>query len=108
MLMRLCFFNDQANPLPLGHRAIKPCRASVSGSPTEEVEEAAALLAYEAQGLGEPVRTPYEPPESSASRLPIGERTGLNELQLLGSLWLRFLTLIQGLWLTAVRLVPGS
>ena len=56
--------NGQANPLPLGHRAIKPCRASVSGSPTEEVEEAAALLAYEAQGLGEPVRTPYEPPES--------------------------------------------
>ena len=26
----------------------------------------------------------------------------------LGSLWLRFLTLIQGLWLTAVRLFLGS
>jgi len=38
--------------------------ASVSGSPTEEVEEAAAFLACEAQGLGEPVMTPYEPPES--------------------------------------------
>jgi hypothetical protein len=37
--------------------------ASVSGSPTEEVEEAAAFLACEAQGLGEPVMTAYEPPE---------------------------------------------
>ena len=25
MLMRLCFFNDHANPLLMGHRAIKPC-----------------------------------------------------------------------------------
>jgi hypothetical protein len=38
--------------------------ANVSGSPTEEVEEAAAFLACELHGLGEPIMAPYEPPES--------------------------------------------
>jgi hypothetical protein len=54
-------------PGPLGAGLIRADLlnpASVSGSPTEEVEEAAAFLACEAQGLGEPVITPYEPPES--------------------------------------------
>ena len=37
MLIRLCFFNDQANALLLGRRAMKPCRKRRGPSPAADV-----------------------------------------------------------------------
>ena len=45
----------------------------------------------------------------SARRMATDRSTeGLECIALLGRSWLRFLTLIQSLWLTSVRLFPGS